>query len=313
MRYAIATLWAWLALGTIALAAEPQGYEIITCSFRTGDLELFAVDPVSGDARNLTRSPNSTDKYPGCSFDGTRIAFISDREGGDGLYVMDADGSNVRRLAKGQKGNAGMPSWTADGHWIYFGLYAAGPDRMCRIRPDGSEFQVVAEGIDPAISPDGKTLAFAKATPEGHHLFAMNADGSNVRQLTKQANGFGGVHATWTPDGKFLIFANQVGESLELFRCGPDGQDMTQLTHFGGGRAATSPAVSPDGQWITFRLCDEVYWRSGERSELAYKERRADKRPVWIMGRDGSNPHVIEPLHYQTTIDGSRAPFRKRK
>ncbi len=26
------------------------------------------------------------------------------------------------------------------------------------------------------------------------------------------------------------------------------------------------------------------------------------------MKADGSDPHVVEPLHYQTTIDGSRAP-----
>ena len=44
----------------------------------------------------------------------------------------------------------------------------------------------------------------------------------------------------------------------------------------------------------------------------AYQERRADKRPVWIMGIDGSDPHVIEALHFQTTIDGSRAPWRPK-
>jgi hypothetical protein len=63
-------------------------------------------------------------------------------------------------------------------------------------------------------------------------------------------------------------------------------------------------------KWISFRLCDEIYWRDGKSSARAYKERRADKRPVWVMGIDGSNPHVIESLHYQTTIDGSRAPWR---
>jgi hypothetical protein len=65
-------------------------------------------------------------------------------------------------------------------------------------------------------------------------------------------------------------------------------------------------------KWISFRLCDEIYWRDGKSSERAYRERRADKRPVWVMGFDGSNPHVIESLHYQTTIDGSRAPWRPK-
>ena len=89
-----------------------------------------------------------------------------------------------------------------------------------------------------------------------------------------------------------------------------DGKNARQLTKL--GKAATTPAVSPDGKWISFRLCDEIYWRDGKTSERAYRERRADKRPVWVMGADGSNPHVLEPLHYQTTIDGSRAPWRPK-
>lgn len=297
-------------ISTLARAEEPARYRIITCSFRTGDLELFAVDPVTGDARNLTRSPSTIEKYPGCSFDGKMVAFVSNREGRDALFVMDADGSNVRRLAKGQDGNAGMPGWTADGRWIYFGLYAAGPDRMCRIHPDGSGFEVVGEGVDPAVSPDGRRVAYARNVDGGHQLFIMDADGSNVRRLTKAGNPWGGVHATWTPDGQQILFGNRVGEAIELFACDPDSGEMTQLTHLNA--AATSPAVSSDGNQISFRLCDEVYWRSRPTSERAYRERRADKRPVWVMNRDGSNPHVLEPLHYQTTIDGSRAPFLNR-
>jgi dipeptidyl aminopeptidase/acylaminoacyl peptidase len=220
MQNAIRLLSAWTILCASGRAAEFEDYDIVVCTFRTGNLDLFAVNPVSGAARNLTCHP-ATDKYPACSFDGTRIAFVSDREGSDALYVMDADGSNVRRLAKEQRGFAGMPSWTADGRWLYFSLFRAGPARMCRIRPDGSDFKVVGEGTDPAVSPDGK--------------------------------------------------------------------------------------------WISFRLCDEVYWIDGKAAERAYRERRDDKRPVWIIAADGSNPHVIEPLHYKTTIDGSRAPFLKRR
>jgi len=92
--------------------------------------------------------------------------------------------------------------------------------------------------------------------------------------------------------------------------CDPDGKNVKQLTSL--GKAATSPAVSPDMKRISFRLCDEVYWRDSATSAKTYKGRRTDKRPVWVMEVDGSNPHVIEVLHYQTTIDGSRAPWKPR-
>ncbi len=290
---------------------EPIDQSLLTATFRTGDVEIFLVDLATGDARNLTRSPRSSERYPAWSPDGRRVTFNSDRDGTYNLYIMNNDGSTVRQLTRERGGiEAGMQSWTADGEWIYFGLFGGRPPRMCRVRPDGTDFKVVGEGIDPAVSPDGSMIAFARALDDGHHLFVMNTQGGEQRMLTPKGNGWAGVHATWTPDGKHIIYSDKVGNGLELFRRGPRGEDVRQLTRLGG--AATSPSVSSDGKWISFRLCDEVYWRDGKTSERAYLERKADKRPVWIMGADGSNPRVAPPLHYQTTIDGSRAPWRPR-
>ena len=91
-------LLAPIALLSVAVVgwADPARDRLVVCSFRTGELELFAVDPVSGDAINLTRSPKSVEKYPACSYDGDQVAFISNRDGTDALYVMKADGSGVR-------------------------------------------------------------------------------------------------------------------------------------------------------------------------------------------------------------------------
>jgi TolB protein len=301
-----------LAWASVGRAGELAGHELLVASFRTGDTEIFIVNPDTGDARNLTRSPKSQERYPAWSPDGKRVSFNSDRDGTFNLYVIDADGKNLRQLTHEKRGvEAGMQSWTADGKWIYFGLFGKGPPRMCRIAPDGSKFRVIGRGIDPAVSPDGKTIAFARVRRDGHHLFVMGADGKNVRQLTRRGNPFGGVHAAWSPRGKWIVYADRVGDALEIFRINPDGKNAKQLTKL--GKAATTPAVSPDGKWISFRLCDEIYWRDAKTGARTYRERRADKRPVWVMGSDGSNPHVIEVLHYQTTIDGSRAPWRPKK
>lgn len=320
-QHFLRSLWAALALagvGSLAGAAEladredgRMGHELLVASFRTGDTEIFIVNPDTGDARNLTRSPKSKERYPSWSPDGKRVAFNSDRDGTHNLYVIDADGSNLRQLTHEKRGvEAGMQSWTADGKWIYFGLFGKGPPRMCRIGADGTGFREVGNGIDPAVSPDGKHIAYAEARKDGHHLRVRDVDGANDRMLTPKGNIFGGVHAAWSPDGQWIVYADQVGDALEIFRVDPEGKNAVQLTKL--AKACTTPAVSPDGKWISFRLCDEIYWRDGKTSARAYRERRADKRPVWVMGSDGSNPHVLEALHYQTTIDGSRAPWRPK-
>jgi TolB protein len=292
-------------------AAGNLGHELLVATFRTGDTEVFVVDPDTGDARNLTRSPRSKERYPSWSPDGKWVAFNSDRDGTHNLYLIGADGNNLQQLTHEKPGvEAGMQSWTADGKWIYFGLFGKGPPRMCRIAPDGKRFQEIAHGIDPAVSPDGQRIAFAETRMDGHHLRIMDVDGSNNRMLTGTGNKYFGMHPAWSPDGEWIVYADQVHDALEIFRIDPEGKHAVQLTKL--GKACTTPAVSPDGKWISFRYCDEIYWRDGKTSERAYRERRADKRPVWVMGFDGSDPHVIEPLHYQTTIDGSRAPWRPR-
>ena len=85
---------------------------LLITSVRTGDTEIFDVDPDLGDARNLSRSPKSEDRYPCWSPDGQRVGFTSNRDGHYNLYVMDANGESVRRLVE-SRAVCYMPSWQA--------------------------------------------------------------------------------------------------------------------------------------------------------------------------------------------------------
>jgi len=293
-------------------AGELASHKLLITSVRTGDTEIFVVDPEMGDAQNLTRSPSSEDRYPAWSPDGTKVAFTSNRDGTFNLYVMDADGKTVRQLTH-EKPPAVcyFPSWSGDGKQIVFGLDDGKKGWMCSISPDGSNFKRIAEGRDPCISPDGKTIAFTEKVGRGYCVFVMDADGRNVRQLTTHEDEIGAVCPIWSPDSNKILYADQVGEALEIFVCDADGKNIKQLTQL--GMISSSAAWSPDGKWISFRVTDTAYWRSAPERDKAYQEKRGDKRPVWVMAADGSNPHVVEVLRYQCAIDGSRASFQPRR
>jgi WD40 repeat protein len=97
-----------------AFSEESAGHKFLVTSVRTGETEIFLVGPELGDAINLTRSPNSEERYPCWSPDGKQVAFTSNRDGTYNLYVMNADGSNVRRLTLEKDPTvAYMPSWSA--------------------------------------------------------------------------------------------------------------------------------------------------------------------------------------------------------
>jgi TolB protein len=286
----------------------PAGHTLLITSVRTGDTEVFAVDPVSGTSVNLTNAPRSEERYPAWSPDGKRIVFTSDR--GDGktfdLFLAGADGSDPKRLTQLPAGSvAYWPAFTADGRFIYFNE----GNRSCiyRVRPDGSDLKKMAEGRDGNVSPDGRKVVFTQRGAKGFGVWVMDVDGTHRKQIIPQESEIGGIAPVWSPDGKKIAFSGQDGSYAEIFACNADGSNLTQLTQL--KKISSSPAFSPDGQFLTFRVTDEAYWRDAQKRKKAYQEKGADKRPVWLVRADGSGAQLIEVLHYHCAMDGSRAEW----
>ena len=250
-------------LGVCALVSLPgpiaaqdlAGQKFLLTSTRTGDTEIYLMDPVFGDAKNLTRSPKSEERYPCWSPEGTKVAFTSDRDGTMNLFTMKADGSEVTQLTHlTAPAVAYMPSWT--GERIVFGWHAEKP-QMAAINADGTDLKLLGIGHDPCLSPDGDLIAYTAECPGGVSIFTMKSDGSEKRQIVPGANPWGAMFPCWSPEGKRIAYAAKTGEALEIFTCAVDGSDIKQVTHL--GRISTPPAWSPDGRWISFRHTDERY------------------------------------------------------
>ena len=70
-------------------------------------------------ATNLTNYNNGNDMGPYWSPDGTKITFISDRDGNNEIYAMDEDGSNQTNLTNNETWDD-FPNWSPDGKKIAF-------------------------------------------------------------------------------------------------------------------------------------------------------------------------------------------------
>ncbi|MGE0001993.1 MAG: S41 family peptidase [Fimbriimonadaceae bacterium] len=95
---------------------------------------------------------------------------------------------------------------------------------------------------DPAISPDGKTLAFSW---QGDVWTVPSGGGRAARLTVHPAED---TNPVWSPKGDRLVFASNRFGGLDVYSITPQGDDLRRLTYDAGSEYPTS--VSPDGSTI---------------------------------------------------------------
>jgi Tol biopolymer transport system component len=110
--------------------------------------------------------------------------------------------------------------------------------------------------IDPALSPDGKFVAFAAGPLGQTRLYVRQIDGATSVAITPEHGGFGRV-PRWSPDGSRLVFLSERGLEVVPVLGGPSKLilPVEQGTWADG-------TWSPDGRSTAYALGDSVYVRS---------------------------------------------------
>lgn len=90
---------------------SPSGRLIAFESDRSGDLEIYTLNLISGEVRRITRH-SGTDVNPAFSPDGSRLAFSSDRSGDFDIYTIGTHGQDLIRVSN-RPGDDYQPDWEA--------------------------------------------------------------------------------------------------------------------------------------------------------------------------------------------------------
>jgi TolB protein len=161
-----------------------NGNKIVFRSDREGGSQIWAMNSDGSGIGRLTFDGLSLN--PAWSPNVDRIAFASDRDGDFELYSMDAFGGNVVQYTTNDASDFD-PSWSPDGTKIAFQSNVDGDFDIWMLSGTNTLTQLTNDpGLDsaPAWSPDGTQIAFQSNRDGDFEIFTMNADGSDVVQLT---------------------------------------------------------------------------------------------------------------------------------
>ncbi len=96
-----------------------------------------------------------------------------------------------------------VPTSTVQGKFVF---ETATGGAIYTVNGDGSNLTQVSHGIDPAWSPDGTQITFARWDNTAPGLYIANADGSNEQILYTTPF----IRSPrWSPDGKYIVFTQQ--------------------------------------------------------------------------------------------------------
>ena len=271
---------------------------------------------------------------PRFSPDGRRIAFTSDRGGGDNIWIMNADGSDKRQMSKEDFRLLNQASWSPDGRfiaakkhfttgrslgtgevWLY---HVSGGGGVQLVKKPNEQHQ--KELGEPTFAPDGKYIYFTRnITPGATFQYAQDSNGEifnieryeiDTGKTEAVVTGAGGaVRPTPSPDGKKIAFVRRERTKSKLyvkdFTTGEErkiydalDQDVQETWAVTG--VYPNMDWSPDSKHIYFWAggkIRKVDWQSGAVADVPF--RISDTRGVIDPPRP---PVEVAPAEFNTSM-----------
>ena len=205
--------------------------------------DIWKVPADGGEALAVTSGP-AYHFEPAWSPDGARIAFSFQSTGNLEIGVVNADGGPEETIASHARVDI-QPAWSRDGQSLFFASARAGGWRIHRYDFATGQLTPLANGIQPAVSPDGKLLAY-----EQSGLRVLDLATNESRMVRDEETEYR-MEPAWTPDGQNLLYVTEDKGSNDIRTIPVAGGSPVELT-VDTERHEMSPTVSPDGTRMAF-------------------------------------------------------------
>ena len=183
------------------VAFSPDG-RLYFSSGRTGNFEVWTVNPDGSDLRQLTNE-SSADSVPFLSADAKTVFFESDRTGVIQIWSMNPDGTNQRQVTREE---GGLPlRLSPDGTWLYYRSSLKNTLRRVSVATGQEELVLRDMGRGLVISPDLTRVAFSQRRgPEVILTLASLPDGETIKTWRITTPNL--AHLLWPQEGDYLAY-----------------------------------------------------------------------------------------------------------
>jgi TolB protein len=218
----------------------------------------------------------------------TKIYFVSNRTGSKEIWVMDYDGANQHAVT--HLGSISIsPRISPDNSRIAFASLGSDGWAIRMFSMDLGRMVSFPAGVaggsnqSPAWSADGLKIAFSSARSGHPEIWAVDANGANLRRLTS----FGvDVSPVWNPrtGAQIAWVSGRTGEP-QIYIMDQDGANVQRMTDSG---YAISPSWAPNGGLLAFSW-NRKYGPGDPGGQDIYVMDIASKRWLQATHEAGSN------------------------
>lgn len=315
---------------TVAYVAVPED----------GGAQHIYIKSITAETSAPITSGPGDDFSPTWSPDGNRIAYLSSSTEGFGIYLVDVHTRASRKVFVPQSASQweqGALTWSPDGESLAFPDHAGSnpsssivllnlktlQSQVLTTPPDGWEGD-----LTPAFSPDGKRIAFSRASETAvRDLYWIAATGGPVHQITHDSAGIDSL--AWFPDGKSVVFSSNRGGKSALWRVFLHGGIPSRMPI--GTEDAAQPTLSRTGNILRVAYTQgSAIWSiisvtrgaEGVSRELlsstqedsapsfardglrfAFQSQRSGFQEIWMAAVDGTGAHPL--THGNGPLTGS--------